>query len=84
MAKTREEIKERVISVASELLGVEEAKISGESRFYDDLGADSLDSVELIMALEDEFDCEIVDEEAEKITTIDEAVNTIEGKQSAE
>ena len=50
-----------------EQLGVEKANVSKESRFIDDLGADSLDTVELVMALEDEFDCEIPDEEAEKL-----------------
>ena len=65
-----EEIEARVIKIVSEQLGVEKANVSKESRFIDDLGADSLDTVELVMALEDEFDCEIPDEEAEKIMTV--------------
>lgn len=75
------DIAERVTKVVSEQLGVEEAKIQPESKFVDDLGADSLDTVELVMALEDEFDCEISDEEVEKITSVGEAVKYIESKQ---
>ncbi len=58
-------------------LGVNEAEIKNESSFLDDLGADSLDMVELVMALEDEFETEIPDEEAEKITTVQQAVDYI-------
>jgi len=60
----------KVIKLTSEQLGVDEETISEESSFVDDLGADSLDTVELIMALEEEFDLEIPDDEAEKITTV--------------
>ena len=62
-------IVERVKKIVAEQLGVNEADIKNESSFVDDLGADSLDTVELVMALEEEFECEIPDEEAEKITT---------------
>lgn len=79
---SKEEIKTRVTKIVSEQLGVEEAKINEDSKFMDDLGADSLDTVELVMALEDEFDCEIPDEEAEKITSVGEALSYIEGKQT--
>ena len=63
-----ENIEERVKKIIAEQLGVNEADIKNESAFVDDLGADSLDTVELVMALEDEFEIEIPDEEAEKIT----------------
>ena len=75
-----EEIEARVIKIVSEQLGVEKANVSKESRFIDDLGADSLDTVELVMALEDEFDCEIPDEEAEKIMTVGDALAYVEKK----
>ena len=76
-----EEIEARIIKIVSEQLGVEKANVSKKSRFIDDLGADSLDTVELVMALEDEFDCEIPDEEAEKIMTVGDALAYIEKKQ---
>ncbi|WOV92217.1 MAG: acyl carrier protein [Candidatus Zeuxoniibacter abyssi] len=76
-----EEIEARVIKIVSEQLGVEKANVSKELRFIDDLGADSLDTVELVMALEDEFDCEIPDEEAEKIMTVGDALAYVEKKQ---
>ena len=63
---------------------MEEAKVALESRFVDDLGADSLDTVELVMALEDEFDCEIPDEEVEKIQSVGQAVSYIADKQSGQ
>ena len=63
--------------VVAEQLGVNEADIKNESAFVEDLGADSLDTVELVMALEDEFECEIPDEEAEKIRTVQQAVDYI-------
>ena len=63
-------IEERVKKIVVEQLGVKEDEVSPESSFVDDLGADSLDTVELVMALEEEFNCEIPDEEAEKITTV--------------
>ncbi len=70
-------IEERVKQIVVEQLGVKEEDVSGESSFVDDLGADSLDTVELVMALEEEFNCEIPDEEAEKITTVREACDYI-------
>lgn len=70
-------VEERVSKIVAEQLGVAESEISSSSSFVDDLGADSLDTVELVMALEEEFDCEIPDEEAEKITTVQQAVDYI-------
>ena len=67
-------VEERVRQIIVEQLGVKEDEISIDSSFVDDLGADSLDTVELVMALEEEFRCEIPDEDAEKITTVKEAV----------
>ena len=72
-----EEIQERVIKTVSSQLGMEEAKITPEMKFVDDLGADSLDTVELVMALEDEFEIDIPDEEAEKIASVGQAVEHI-------
>jgi acyl carrier protein len=72
-----ENIEARVKKIVAEQLGVNEAEIKNESSFVDDLGADSLDTVELVMALEEEFECEIPDEEAEKITTVQLAINYI-------
>ena len=71
-------VEERVKQIVVEQLGVKEEEVSPDSSFVDDLGADSLDTVELVMALEEEFNCEIPDEEAEKITTVQEAINYIE------
>ncbi|TYQ13321.1 UNVERIFIED_CONTAM: acyl carrier protein [Acetivibrio alkalicellulosi] len=68
---------EKVKKIIVEQLGVEEEEISMESSFIDDLGADSLDIVELIMALEEEFDLEIPDSEAEKISTVGDIVDYI-------
>ena len=65
-----EEIEKRVKNIVSEQLGIKLEDIKNESKFVDDLGADSLDTVELVMALEEEFETEIPDEEAEKITTV--------------
>ena len=70
-------IEERVIKMVAEQLGVKEEEIQVSSSFVEDLGADSLDTVELIMALEEEFDAEIPDEEAEKISTVEDAINYI-------
>ncbi len=64
---------DRVKKVIMEQLGVKEGQITENASFVDDLGADSLDTVELVMAFEEEFDCEIPDEEAEKITTVSQA-----------
>ena len=69
--------------IVAEQLGVNEADVKNESSFVDDLGADSLDTVELVMALEEEFECEIPDEEAEKITTVQGAVDYIKAHVSA-
>ena len=71
-------IVERVTKLVCEQLGVKENEVTLEASFVEDLGADSLDTVELVMALEEEFETEIPDEEAEKITTVKEAVNYIE------
>jgi acyl carrier protein len=70
-------VDERVKKIVIEQLGVKEDEVSSSSSFVDDLGADSLDTVELVMALEEEFECEIPDEEAEKITTVQQAVDYI-------
>lgn len=70
-------IEERVKKIVSEQLGVKEDEITNASSFVDDLGADSLDTVELVMALEEEFETEIPDEEAEKITTVQEAIDYV-------
>ena len=73
-----ENIEQRVKKIIAEQLGVNEAEIKNDSSFVDDLGADSLDTVELVMAFEEEFGIEIPDEEAEKITRVKEAVDYIE------
>lgn len=70
-------VEERVKKITVEQLGVSEDEVSAESSFVDDLGADSLDTVELVMALEEEFECEIPDEEAENITTVKQAVDYV-------
>ena len=77
MAASREEIYERVKEVLSEQLGVEEGEINDEANFQEDLDADSLDLVELIMELEDQFGIKITDEEAQKIGTVGEAVDYV-------
>ena len=76
-----ENIEQRVKKIVAEQLGVNETEVKIDSSFVDDLGADSLDTVELVMALEEEFDCEIPDEEAEKITTVKQAVDYVNGHQ---
>lgn len=68
-------IEERMKSIIADQLGVQEEDIKLSSKFIEDLGADSLDIVELIMAMEEEFECEIPDEEAERIRTVEDAVN---------
>ena len=74
------DIEERVKKMIVEHLGVSEEKVVREAKFIDDLGADSLDTVELVMAFEEEFGSEISDSEAEKILTVGDAVKFIEGK----
>ncbi|MDE6223958.1 MAG: acyl carrier protein [Alphaproteobacteria bacterium] len=69
---------EKVKKIVVENLGVEPEKVTEQSSFIDDLGADSLDTVELVMAFEEEFGCEIPDNEAEKILTVEDAVKYIE------
>ena len=73
---------ERVTKVIVDRLGVDESDVKLEASFRDDLGADSLDVVELVMELEDEFDMEISDEDAEKIATVGDAISYIESKVS--
>ncbi len=70
-------IDERVKKIVVEQLGVKEEEVTTQASFVEDLGADSLDTVELVMALEEEFECEIPDEEAEKITTVQQAVDYV-------
>ena len=70
-------VEERVKKIVVEQLGVKEEQVTPQASFVDDLGADSLDTVELVMALEEEFECEIPDEEAEKIGTVQQAVDYI-------
>ena len=70
---------DRVKAIVVEQLGVDAAQVTPQSKFVEDLGADSLDVVELVMALEEEFDIEIPDEDAEKIATVGEAVKYIDG-----
>ena len=77
------DIESRVKKIIVEQLGVKPEEVVGEANFVDDLGADSLDTVELVMALEEEFECEIPDEEAEKIRTVQQAVNYINQHLSA-
>ncbi|MCW5605940.1 MAG: acyl carrier protein [Burkholderiales bacterium] len=73
-----ESIEQRVKKIVAEQLGVNEADVKNESSFVNDLGADSLDTVELVMALEEAFETEIPDEEAEKITTVQQAIDYIQ------
>ncbi|MDR1367755.1 MAG: acyl carrier protein [Candidatus Accumulibacter sp.] len=72
-----ENIEQRVKKIVAEQLGANEADIKNESSFADDLGADSLDTVELVMALEEQFECEIPDDEAEKISNVQQAIDYI-------
>ncbi len=73
-------IQEKLVNLIAEKLGVEPEEVTPEARFIEDLGADSLDIVELIMDLEDEFEMEIPDEEAEKLSTVGDAINYIQSK----
>ena len=75
-----ENVEQRVKKIVAEQLGVNEAEIKNESSFVDDLGADSLDTVELVMALEEEFETEIPDEEAEKLRTVGDALKYLHEK----
>jgi acyl carrier protein len=72
-----EKVEQRIKKIVAEQLGVNETEVKNESSFVDDLGADSLDTVELVMALEEEFECEIPDEQAEKIHTVQQAIDYI-------
>ena len=75
------DVEARVKSVVVEQLGVDESEVTNSASFVDDLGADSLDTVELVMALEEEFGTEIPDEEAEKITTVQLAIDYVNNNQ---
>lgn len=79
--KIMSSIEERVRKIVSEQLGVKEEEINNNASFVEDLGADSLDTVELVMALEEEFETEIPDEEAEKITTVQQAIDYVNSHQ---
>ena len=70
-------IQERVKKIVVEQLGVSDDEVTPNASFVDDLGADSLDTVELVMALEEEFECEIPDEDAEKITSVQQAIDYV-------
>jgi len=75
--RTADDIEEKVIGIVSEQMGVDRAEITRETSFVNDLNADSLDTVELVMELEDEFEMSIPDEEAEKIQTVGQAIDYI-------
>ena len=77
-------IEEQVKNIVAEQLGVKEEEVTAEASFVDDLGADSLDTVELVMALEEAFECEIPDEEAEKITTVQQAIDYVKERSSSD
>jgi len=76
-------IQDKITEIIVEQLGVKPEEVTAEASFVDDLGADSLDTVELVMALEEEFGIEIPDEDAEKIQTVGDAIRYIEGKSAA-
>ena len=76
------EVETQVKQIVVDHLGIDESKVTPESKFIDDLGADSLDTVELVMAFEEEFGSEISDSEAEKILTVGDAIKFIESKAS--
>jgi acyl carrier protein len=75
-------IEEQVKAIVAEQLGVKEEEVTNDASFVDDLGADSLDTVELVMALEEEFETEIPDEEAEKITTVQQATDFVTARRN--
>lgn len=81
---TEQEIREKVISIVAEQMGVDKGEISDETNFVNDLNADSLDTVELVMEFEDEFETSIPDEEAEKIQTVGQAIDFIKANQSSD
>ena len=76
------DIADRVKKIVVDHLGVEADKVTENASFIDDLGADSLDTVELVMALEEEFECEIPDEDAEKITSVQQAIDYVNSQKS--
>jgi len=78
--KAKVNVAEKIKQIVSEQLGVDEAEVTPTASFVDDLGADSLDTVELVMAFEEAFDLEIPDEEAEKIRTVQDAIAYVEKK----
>ena len=75
-----EDVSSKVKKIVADHLGIDEGKVTDESSFIDDLGADSLDTVELVMAFEEEFECEIPDDAAEKIQTVKDAIDFIKSK----
>ena len=77
-----DDVASKVKKIVSDHLGIDESKVTDEASFIDDLGADSLDTVELVMAFEEEFGSEISDSEAEKILTVDDAIKFIENKKN--
>jgi acyl carrier protein len=74
------ELDERIVNLIAEQLGVDKSEVTSEASFMDDLGADSLDQVEMVMAFEEEFDIEIPDEDAEKMIVVKDAIDYIKGK----
>ncbi|MFT5423583.1 MAG: acyl carrier protein [Phycisphaerales bacterium] len=81
---TEQEIESKVIDIVAEQLGADKAKISRDTSFVDDLNADSLDTVELVMEFEDEFETSIPDDQAEKITTVGLAIDFIKNAQGVD
>ncbi len=77
-------IEAQVKGIVAEQLGVKEDEVTNDASFVDDLGADSLDTVELVMALEEEFETEIPDEDAEKITTVQQAIDFVTSRASSD
>ena len=84
LKRMSKEIEEKVKKIIAEQLSVSEDKVVPEASFFGDLGADSLDSVELVMALEDQFETEIPDEEAQKILTVKDAIDYVTSKSAVE